>query len=100
MPPASFMQMKTFLCNIATCVLIMCCFHLLNLSLLMWLDAEGNTQKGTCNLYDKFEETEVDHMGHNFAPKYCRLKLAGSIIMKFHGMCWVKRIRCLTPLLV
>ena len=58
----------------------MCCFHILNLSWLMQLGTGGYTQKGTCNLRDELEETEVDHIGHNFVPKFCRLKLAGSIM--------------------
>ena len=37
----------------------------------------GHTQKGICNLHDEFEEIEADHIGHNFTPKYCHLKLAG-----------------------
>ena len=52
-------------------------------------------KKATCNLHDEFKETEVDHVGHNFASKYCRLKLAGSV-MKYwfyfmaHVKNWVK----------
>ena len=82
--PVSFMQTEYFGATLqpmrSTCVLIVCCFQLLNLSQLMWLGAVGHTQKGTCNLHNKFEELEVDHIGHNFAPKYCCLKLAGSIM--------------------
>ena len=62
-------------------MLIVCCFHLVNLSLLIWLGAGREYIKETCNLHNEFEETEVDHVGpsvgHNFAPKYCCLKLAG-----------------------
>ena len=54
-------------CNL--CDQPVCCFHLMNLSRLTRLGAGGHTQKGTCNLHDEYEETEVD----------C-LKLAGSIM--------------------
>ena len=52
----------------------------MNLTRLIQLGAGGHTQKGICNLHNKFKETEVDHIGHNFVPKYCRLKLASSIM--------------------
>ena len=76
---ASVMQMEAFWHNVATYVINLCVvFHLMNLTQLIQLGAERHTQKGTCNLHNEFEETEVDHIGHNFAPKYCHLKLAGS----------------------
>ena len=76
MLPASFMQMKRFWHNVAIYVINLCvdlimhCFHLLNLSQLMQLGAEGYTQKGTCNLHNEFEDTEDDHVDHNFVPNY------------------------------
>ena len=55
----------------------------MNLSRLIQLGAKGHTQKGTCNLHNEFEETEVDHIGHNFAPKYCCLSYIVGGIMKY-----------------
>ena len=43
------------------------------------LEGIHKKEHATCTM-NLFEETEVDHIGHNFVPKYCRLKLAGSIM--------------------
>ena len=83
MLPASFMQMETFWYSIA--YMINLCidrvlFSLGEFILVNAVECWRAYTKGICNLHDEFEETEVDHIDHNFAPKYCHLKLAGSIM--------------------
>ena len=83
--------MEKFWCNIPIYVINLCVDRVLfSLIEFISVNAVGRWRaytKGTFNLYDEFEETEVDHVDHNFASKYYRLKLAG--VFKS----WVNRVR-------
>ena len=85
--------MERFWCNIATYVINLYVDCVL-FSLIGWV-LEG------WGIHKKNMLTEVDHTGHKFV-KYCRLKLARSVMkycLLFRCTCWIKRVRCLTALL-
>ena len=79
------MQMERFWYNIATYMINLYVDRVLfSLTEFVSVNLVGRCReyiKETCNVLNEFEETEVDHVGpsvgHNFAPKYCCLKLVG-----------------------
>ena len=74
-----------------TCVLIVCCFHLL-------VNPAGHWRAGAYTKRNML--TEIDHIGHKFEELSSEAsRKHNEILALFRGTCWMKRIRCLSTLL-